>query len=55
MALLMNIKTSSIIDVRKRLLYVFLGGQFGNAFILPVGGFLCAEAGWESIFYVIGP
>ncbi|KAK7092604.1 sialin-like [Littorina saxatilis] len=30
------------------------GGQFGNAFALPIGGLLCATIGWESIFYVLG-
>ncbi|XP_076437036.1 sialin-like [Babylonia areolata] len=30
------------------------GGQFGNAFILPVGGLLCAYVSWQSVFYVVG-
>ena len=33
---------------------VLAGGQFGNAFALPIGGLLCAEINWDSIFYVLG-
>ncbi|XP_041371477.1 sialin-like isoform X2 [Gigantopelta aegis] len=35
----------------------YAGGQFGNAIIFPIGGFLCAygfDNGWGSVFYVIG-
>ncbi|XP_025080882.1 uncharacterized transporter slc-17.2-like isoform X2 [Pomacea canaliculata] len=43
---------------RSRLIgFSYAGGQFGNALIFPIGGFLAAygfDGGWPSIFYVIG-
>ncbi|ESO85643.1 hypothetical protein LOTGIDRAFT_107883 [Lottia gigantea] len=35
----------------------YAGGQFGNALIFPIGGFLSHygfDGGWPSVFYVIG-
>lgn len=32
----------------------FSGGQFGNAMIFPIGGFMCHTFGWDSIFYFTG-
>ncbi|XP_012938009.1 sialin [Aplysia californica] len=43
---------------RSRLIgFSYAGGQFGNAIIFPIGGFLCAygpDGGWPAVFYVIG-
>ncbi|XP_076437376.1 sialin-like [Babylonia areolata] len=43
---------------RSRLIgFSYAGGQFGNAMIFPVGGFLCAygfDGGWPTVFYFIG-
>ncbi|KAH9496064.1 hypothetical protein Btru_012626 [Bulinus truncatus] len=43
---------------RSRLIgFSYAGGQFGNAIIFPIGGYLCAygfDGGWPSVFYIIG-
>ncbi|GFR85175.1 vesicular glutamate transporter 1 [Elysia marginata] len=40
---------------RSRLVGIsFSGGQFGNAMIFPIGGLLCSDLGWDSIFYITG-
>ncbi|CAL1531202.1 unnamed protein product [Lymnaea stagnalis] len=43
---------------RSRLIgFSYAGGQFGNALIFPIAGYLCAygfDGGWPSVFYVIG-
>lgn len=43
---------------RSRLIgFSYAGGQFGNALIFPIGGFLCAygfDGGWPAVFYTTG-
>ncbi|XP_059173982.1 sialin-like [Physella acuta] len=43
---------------RSRLIgFSYAGGQFGNAIIFPIAGYLCAygfDGGWPSVFYIIG-
>ncbi|KAL8624617.1 hypothetical protein ACOMHN_045152 [Nucella lapillus] len=43
---------------RSRLIgFSYAGGQFGNAIIFPIGGYLSAygfDGGWPSVFYVLG-
>jgi len=33
---------------------LFVGGQIGTVFGMPISGFLCDRFGWESVFYVFG-
>lgn len=43
---------------RSRLIgFSYAGGQFGNAIIFPIAGYLCAygfDGGWASVFYIVG-